>query len=149
MSQENACARCLLKTCICCLWCLEKCLNYLNQVTNKALVFFNSSSSSVHRHCLTCVFISQNAYAATAINSTSFCTSARDAFVILVENALRVATINAVGDFVLFLGKVRLQLNLDLTGVSCQIWTGSGPSDLVKNQTDRVKSCQGPLQSSL
>lgn len=53
------------------------------------------------------VFISQNAYAATAINSTSFCTSARDAFVILVENALRVATINAVGDFVLFLGKVR------------------------------------------
>ncbi|KAF3838938.1 hypothetical protein F7725_010706, partial [Dissostichus mawsoni] len=30
-----------------------------------------------------------------------FCTSARDAFVILVENALRVATINAIGDFVL------------------------------------------------
>lgn len=30
--QENTCARCLLKTCICCLWCLEKCLNYLNQV---------------------------------------------------------------------------------------------------------------------
>lgn len=53
------------------------------------------------------VLITQNAYAATAINSTSFCTSARDAFVILVENALRVATINAVGDFVLFLGKVR------------------------------------------
>lgn len=53
-----------------------------------------------------CVPITQNAYAATAINSTSFCTSARDAFVILVENALRVATINAVGDFVLFLGKV-------------------------------------------
>ncbi|XP_016304933.1 choline transporter-like protein 1 [Sinocyclocheilus anshuiensis] len=75
--KENACARCMLKACICCLWCLEKCLNYLNQ----------------------------NAYAATAINSTSFCTSARDAFVILVENALRVATINTVGDFVLFLGK--------------------------------------------
>ncbi|XP_035525783.1 choline transporter-like protein 1 [Morone saxatilis] len=80
--KENACARCLLKTCICCLWCLEKCLNYLNQ----------------------------NAYAATAINSTSFCTSARDAFVILVENALRVATINAVGDFVLFLGKTHSDL---------------------------------------
>ncbi|KAK7916772.1 hypothetical protein WMY93_012533 [Mugilogobius chulae] len=78
--KENACARCLLKSCICCLWCLEKCLNYLNQ----------------------------NAYAATAINSTSFCVSARDAFVILVENTLRVATINAVGDFVLFLGADRL-----------------------------------------
>lgn len=36
---------------------------------------------------------------------------------ILVENALRVATINAVGDFVLFLGKV----STDLTGVSDQL----------------------------
>lgn len=86
--RENACARCLLKSCICCLWCLEKCLNYLNQ----------------------------NAYAATAINSTSFCVSARDAFVILVENALRVATINAVGDFVLFLGKILI--------VSCTAFAG-------------------------
>lgn len=48
----------------------------------------------------------QNAYTATAINSTNFCTSAKDAFVILVENALRVAAINTVGDFMLFLGKV-------------------------------------------
>ncbi|XP_035806734.1 choline transporter-like protein 1 isoform X1 [Amphiprion ocellaris] len=87
--KENACARCLLKTCICCLWCLEKCLNYLNQ----------------------------NAYAATAINSTSFCTSARDAFVILVENALRVATINAVGDFVLFLGKILIVTTTAFAGV--------------------------------
>ncbi|KAM9314070.1 choline transporter-like protein 1 [Pholidichthys leucotaenia] len=76
--RENACARCMLKACVCCLWCLEKCLQYLNQ----------------------------NAYIATAINSTSFCTSAREAFVILVENALRVAAINTVGDFVLFLGKI-------------------------------------------
>ncbi|KPP76984.1 choline transporter-like protein 1-like [Scleropages formosus] len=53
---------------------------------------------------------------ATAINSTSFCTSARDAFVILVENALRVAAINAVGDFVLFLGKVLI--------VSCTAFAG-------------------------
>ncbi|XP_035274688.1 choline transporter-like protein 1 [Anguilla anguilla] len=86
--RENACARCMLKACICCLWCLEKCLRYLNQ----------------------------NAYAATAINSTSFCTSARDAFVILVENALRVAAINTVGDFVLFLGKVLI--------VSCTAFAG-------------------------
>ncbi|CAM9159509.1 unnamed protein product [Lampetra planeri] len=75
--KKNAIALCLVKACICCLWCLEKCLAYLNQ----------------------------NAYTATAINSTSFCTSARDALVILVENALRVAAINTVGDFVLFLGK--------------------------------------------
>ncbi|XP_072319227.1 choline transporter-like protein 1 [Eucyclogobius newberryi] len=86
--KENACARCLLKSCICCLWCLEKCLAYLNQ----------------------------NAYTATAINSTNFCSSARDAFVILVENALRVVAINTVGDFVLFLGKVLI--------VSCTAFAG-------------------------
>ncbi|XP_062847029.1 choline transporter-like protein 1 isoform X2 [Trichomycterus rosablanca] len=87
--KENACARCMLKACICCLWCLEKCLNFLNQ----------------------------NAYAATAINSTSFCTSARDAFIILVENALRVAAINTVGDFVLFLGKILIVTCTAFAGV--------------------------------
>uniref|UniRef100_A0A8C2G4Q3 Choline transporter-like protein n=1 Tax=Cyprinus carpio TaxID=7962 RepID=A0A8C2G4Q3_CYPCA len=86
--RENACARCMLKACICCLWCLEKCLTYLNM----------------------------NAYTATAINSTNFCTSARDAFFILAENALRVAAINSVGDFVLFLGKVLI--------VSCTAFAG-------------------------
>uniref|UniRef100_A0A4W6BRK4 Choline transporter-like protein n=1 Tax=Lates calcarifer TaxID=8187 RepID=A0A4W6BRK4_LATCA len=86
--KENACARCMLKACVCCLWCLEKCLAYLNQ----------------------------NAYTATAINSTNFCTSAREAFLILVENALRVAAINTVGDFVLFLGKVLI--------VSCTAFAG-------------------------
>uniref|UniRef100_A0A3Q3DJU9 Choline transporter-like protein n=1 Tax=Hippocampus comes TaxID=109280 RepID=A0A3Q3DJU9_HIPCM len=87
--KENACARCALKSCICCLWCLEKCLNYLNQ----------------------------NAYAATAVNGTGFCASARDAFVLLVENALRAATVNAVGDFVLFLGKVLIVTTTAFAGV--------------------------------
>uniref|UniRef100_A0A671X2G2 Choline transporter-like protein n=1 Tax=Sparus aurata TaxID=8175 RepID=A0A671X2G2_SPAAU len=32
--KENACARCMLKACVCCLWCLEKCLAYLNQVSH-------------------------------------------------------------------------------------------------------------------
>uniref|UniRef100_A0A8C6K898 Choline transporter-like protein n=1 Tax=Nothobranchius furzeri TaxID=105023 RepID=A0A8C6K898_NOTFU len=86
--KENACARCMLKACVCCLWCLEKCLAYLNQ----------------------------NAYTATAINGTNFCSSAADAFVILVENALRVAAINTVGDFVLFLGKILI--------VSCTAFAG-------------------------
>ncbi|KAM4751113.1 choline transporter-like protein 1 [Anableps anableps] len=86
--KENACARCMLKACVCCLWCLEKCLAFLNQ----------------------------NAYTATAINSTNFCTSARDALLILVENALQVAAINTVGDFVLFMGKVLI--------VSCTAFAG-------------------------
>uniref|UniRef100_A0A3B4T378 Choline transporter-like protein n=1 Tax=Seriola dumerili TaxID=41447 RepID=A0A3B4T378_SERDU len=55
-------------------------------------------------------------YKIPTINSTNFCTSARDAFLILVENALRVAAINTVGDFVLFMGKVLI--------VSCTAFAG-------------------------
>uniref|UniRef100_A0A8C7X7P2 Choline transporter-like protein n=1 Tax=Oryzias sinensis TaxID=183150 RepID=A0A8C7X7P2_9TELE len=87
--KENACARCMLKACICCLWCLEKCLAYLNQ----------------------------NAYTATAIKSTNFCTSASEAFILLVENALRVATINTVGDFVLFMGKILIVATTAFSGI--------------------------------
>ncbi|XP_007885310.2 choline transporter-like protein 3 [Callorhinchus milii] len=76
--KEGACARCLVNCCMCCLWCLEKCLRYLNQ----------------------------NAYTATAINGTDFCTSARDAFAMIVNNALNVAAVNCFGDFLLLLGKV-------------------------------------------
>ncbi|XP_071264660.1 choline transporter-like protein 1 [Salvelinus alpinus] len=57
-----------------------------------------------------------NAYTATGFNITSFCTSTCDAFVLLVENALSVATINTVRDFVLFLGKVLI--------VSCTAFAG-------------------------
>ncbi|XP_041064340.1 choline transporter-like protein 3 isoform X2 [Carcharodon carcharias] len=76
--KESACARCLVKCCTCCLCCLEKWLRFLNQ----------------------------NAYIATAINGTSFCTSAKEAFFLIVNNALNVTTINCFGDFLLFLGKV-------------------------------------------
>ncbi|GCC30982.1 hypothetical protein chiPu_0009436 [Chiloscyllium punctatum] len=70
--------RCLVKCCACCLCCLEKWLQLLNQ----------------------------NAYIATAINGTNFCTSAKEAFFLIVNNALNVAAINCFGDFLLFLGKV-------------------------------------------
>ncbi|XP_069795185.1 choline transporter-like protein 3 isoform X2 [Narcine bancroftii] len=76
--KGNTCARCLLKCCQCCLCCWEKWLQYLNQ----------------------------NAYIATAINGTNFCTSAKEAFQLIVNNVLNVATINCFGDFLLFLGKV-------------------------------------------
>ncbi|GCB63397.1 hypothetical protein scyTo_0014616 [Scyliorhinus torazame] len=76
--KESTCARCLAKCCACCLCCLEKWLRFLNQ----------------------------NAYVATAINGTNFCTSAKEAFFLIVNNALNVTAINCFGDFLLFLGKV-------------------------------------------
>lgn len=77
-ASQNACAKCCLKSCICCLWCLEKLLKFLNQ----------------------------NAYTIIAIEGTNFCSAAQKAFSILTSNILRVAAINSVGAFVLFLGKV-------------------------------------------
>ncbi|CAH1775579.1 unnamed protein product, partial [Owenia fusiformis] len=76
--KTNKCAEFCMKCCICCLWCLEKCLKYLNQ----------------------------NAYTVIAIEGTNFCSAAKKAFTTLVSNVLRVAAINSVGDFVLFLGKI-------------------------------------------
>jgi len=76
--SESLIAKACLKCCICCLWCLEKLLKFLNQ----------------------------NAYTITAIEGKSFCPAAKRAFGIIASNVLRVAAINSVGAFVLFLGKV-------------------------------------------
>lgn len=89
--SENECAKFCMKCCICCLWCLEKCLKYLNQ----------------------------NAYTVVAIQGTSFCKSAAKSFTVLVNNALRVAAINSVGDFILFLGKIGVMAATAAVGV---IW---------------------------
>ena len=51
-------------------------------------------------------FINSNAYTIIAIEGVSFCSAAQKAFSIIVENALRVAAINSVGDFMLFLSKL-------------------------------------------
>ncbi|XP_033096883.1 choline transporter-like protein 1 isoform X2 [Anneissia japonica] len=75
---ESEVLRFMLKCLSCCLWCLEKFLKFLNA----------------------------NAYTVIAIEGRNFCFSAKRAFLILVSNALRVAAINCVGDFVLFLGKL-------------------------------------------
>ncbi|XP_074640243.1 choline transporter-like protein 1 [Tubulanus polymorphus] len=68
----------ILKCLQCCLWCFEKFLKFVNR----------------------------NAYIEIAIYGYSFCKAAQKAFSLIVSNALRVAAINSVGDFVLFIGKL-------------------------------------------
>ncbi|XP_034046571.1 choline transporter-like protein 2 isoform X2 [Thalassophryne amazonica] len=70
----------------CCFWCLEKCVKFLNR----------------------------NAYIMVAIYGKNFCTSARDAFFLLMRNLIRVAVLDKVTDFLLFLGKL---LVVGLVGV--------------------------------
>ncbi|ENN75884.1 choline transporter-like 1 [Dendroctonus ponderosae] len=75
--KGNECASCGLKCCICCFYCLEKFIRYLNH----------------------------NAYTVIAIDGSNFCKAAGTAFEVLTSHALQVATINSLGDFILFLGK--------------------------------------------
>jgi choline transporter-like protein 2/4/5 len=71
-------ARFLFCCCRCCLFCLERFLKFLNR----------------------------NAYIITAIYGTSFFTSARRAFHLIVSNPLRLLVIDKVCDFLIFLGKL-------------------------------------------
>lgn len=64
----------------CCLWCMEKCIKFLNK----------------------------NAYIQTAIHGYDFCKSARTAFFLILRNCLRVVAVNMVADFVLMLSKVMI-----------------------------------------
>ncbi|XP_006004880.1 choline transporter-like protein 5 isoform X2 [Latimeria chalumnae] len=75
---ENKCAKFLLCCLKCCFWCLERFLKFLNR----------------------------NAYIMIAIYGKNFCTSAREAFFLLMRNVVRVAVLDKVTDFLLFLGKL-------------------------------------------
>uniref|UniRef100_A0A3P8ZAF8 Choline transporter-like protein n=1 Tax=Esox lucius TaxID=8010 RepID=A0A3P8ZAF8_ESOLU len=77
-AAQNGCAKFLLSCLKCCFWCLEKFIKFLNR----------------------------NAYIMVAIYGKSFCTSAKDAFFLLMRNIVRVAVLDKVTDFLLFLGKL-------------------------------------------
>ncbi|KAJ4943152.1 hypothetical protein JOQ06_005657 [Pogonophryne albipinna] len=76
--SENACARFLLCCLQCCFWCLENFIRFMNR----------------------------NAYIMIAIYGKNFCTSSKDAFFLLMRNIIRVAVLDKVTDFLLFLGKL-------------------------------------------
>ncbi|XP_076462742.1 choline transporter-like protein 1 [Babylonia areolata] len=77
-NAESRCGGFCSKCCCCCLWCMEKCLRYINA----------------------------NAYTVIAVTGSNFCTSSRRAFNIVVSNALRVAALNSIGDLLLFVAKL-------------------------------------------
>ncbi|KAG5877891.1 hypothetical protein JTB14_005130 [Gonioctena quinquepunctata] len=87
--KEGKCIVCALKCCQCCLYCFENILKYL----------------------------SRNAYIEVAMHGNSFCKSGKQAFRLLSSNVLRVAAINSVGDFVLFLGKVLVVIATAIIGI--------------------------------
>ncbi|XP_037914056.1 choline transporter-like 2 isoform X4 [Hermetia illucens] len=81
---DNACTRAILCCMKCFFWCLEKFLRFINK----------------------------NAYIMCAIHGKNFCTSARDAFNLLMRNCIRVIVVDKVTEFLLFLSKLLLTLGL-------------------------------------
>ncbi|XP_055364491.1 choline transporter-like protein 5-B isoform X2 [Betta splendens] len=76
--SHNFLARYLLCCLKCCFWCLEHFIRFINR----------------------------NAYIMIAIYGKNFCTSSKDAFFLLMRNVIRVAVLDKVTDFLLFLGKL-------------------------------------------
>lgn len=76
--QDSKIVKFIMCCCKCCFWCLEKCLKFLNK----------------------------NAYIIIAIKGKNFCGAAKEAFMILLENVLRVVAVNSVTSFLLFMGKL-------------------------------------------
>lgn len=76
--SENKVAKCLVKCLRCCFWCLEKFLKFLNT----------------------------NAYIMISVYGKNFCWSAKEAFKLLMRNIIRVAVIDKVTDFIIFVGKL-------------------------------------------
>ncbi|KAF7662110.1 hypothetical protein LDENG_00245720 [Lucifuga dentata] len=77
-SAQNPCARFLLCCLKCCFWCLEKFIKFLNR----------------------------NAYIMIAIYGKNFCVSAKNAFMLLMRNIIRVVVLDKVTDLLLFFGKL-------------------------------------------
>jgi len=110
---NNDLTKCLLKCCKCCLWCLEKFMRFINR----------------------------NAYIMCAVKSTNFCSSAKDAFNLLMRNLVRVVVLDSVVDFLLFLGKLVIVI---LTGcVSYLAFAGQIPE--IKDQIPSLNYLYTPI----
>jgi len=76
--QQTPITAFIIKCLKCCLWCFEKCMKFLNK----------------------------NAYILCAVYGKNFCVSAKNAFFLLIRNALRVVVVDKVTDFLILLGQL-------------------------------------------
>ncbi|KAG7401301.1 hypothetical protein PHYBOEH_002105 [Phytophthora boehmeriae] len=83
LQKNNLVVKVVLKAVQCCLWCLEKCLR----------------------------FLSKNAYILIAMKGHSFCSSARNAFTLVLSNIAQVGTVSTVTFLLLGAGKVAVALS--------------------------------------
>lgn len=105
--MDSSIAKAILCCFQCCFWCMEKCMKFLNK----------------------------NAYIQTAIFGTAFCTSAKEAFFLILRNAMRIASITYVSGGVMFVGKVFIT----------SMTTGLAYIAMVQEIGDEMYSTIGPL----
>jgi len=87
-AQRNPVMRIAMKVLQCCLWCLEKCVKFLNK----------------------------NAYIQVAILGTNFCRSAKNAFYLIMANMLRFGVVATLGSIIHFLGFIFIMVSTVLLG---------------------------------
>ncbi|XP_021362366.1 choline transporter-like protein 2 isoform X2 [Mizuhopecten yessoensis] len=110
---ENPVGKFLIKCLKCCFWCLEKCLK----------------------------FLTKNAYIMVAIHGKNFCSSAKDAFMLIMRNIVRVAVVDKVTEFIMLLGKLVI---VGATAAGAYFFF-SGGIDFLKNYTPTLNFYVVPI----
>lgn len=82
LTEESETASAMVKGCFCCIQCCLACVEWLLK------------------------FINRQAYIVIAVDGSSYCTAVSRAVSLMLSNVLTLATVNTVGDCILFLGKV-------------------------------------------
>ena len=77
-ATHNKLAEIVLACLQCFMWCVEKCMKFINK----------------------------NAYIQTAIFGYSFCKAAREAFFLILRNILRIGVVSLVSEFILIIGRI-------------------------------------------
>ena len=94
----------------CLLWCIEKCLKYINKQA-----YIQTGEHLLRPHVwFRTLFLSStfpynivfHAHKTSAIFGYSFCKAARQGFFLILRNALRITAVSVVSQLVLFIGKV-------------------------------------------
>ena len=88
--SKSKLAKAVLCAIQCCMWCLEKCMKFLNK----------------------------NAYIQTAIFGYSFCKAARKAFFLILRNILRIAAVALASNIVLVIGKLFIMVSTTFVAYS-------------------------------
>ncbi|XP_015380272.1 PREDICTED: choline transporter-like protein 1 [Diuraphis noxia] len=96
-------------------------LNYIDETLKESQNEVAKSLYKIFQCLFSCLqqflqYLTRNAYIEIAIYGDNFCRSGQQAFRMITSNVLRVAAINSVGDFVLFLGKVLVVTSTVLLG---------------------------------